>query len=208
MVKTSSIVGFSTKGFDMFILYGDKGENGMDRRIQKSRQAIMDAFMRLMSEKDFESMTINQIAEEANVNRGTVYLHFADKYDLRDQCVEAQLNQLQLSCMPEEGLVLLTSKTALLRTFEYLEQHASFYSIMLTSKGSAVFRNQLETMFRQSLSMVSISLDRELNRDITVQFLISAGVGLLEWWITRSMPYPPSVMVEQYWKLLNKTATV
>lgn len=105
-------------------------------------------------------MTINQIAEEANVNRGTVYLHFADKYDLRDQCVEAQLNQLQLSCMPEEGLGLLTSKTALLRTFEYLEQHASFYSIMLTSKGSAVFRNQLETMFRQSLSMVSISLDR------------------------------------------------
>lgn len=86
----------------------------------------MNAFMRLMSEKDFESMTINQIAEEANVN-----------------------NQLLRNCMSEEGLVHITSKTALLRTFEYLEQHASFYSIMLTSKGSAVFRNQMEAMFRQ-----------------------------------------------------------
>ncbi|WP_068498277.1 TetR/AcrR family transcriptional regulator [Paenibacillus kribbensis] len=176
----------------------------MDRRIQKSRQAIMNAFMKLMLEKDLESITINQIAEEANVNRGTVYLHFADKYDLRDQCVEDQLNQLQRSCMPEEGLVLLTSKTALLRTFEYLEQNADFYSTMLTNNGSAVFRNQLETMFQQSLSMKSITLDRELNRDITVQFLISAGVGLLEWWITRSMPYPASVMVEQFWNLLNR----
>ncbi|EHS59142.1 TetR/AcrR family transcriptional regulator [Paenibacillus sp. Aloe-11] len=178
----------------------------MDRRIQKSRQAIMNAFMTLMLEKDFESITINQIAEEANVNRGTVYLHFADKYDLRDQCMEAQINQLLRSCMSEEGLVHLTSKTALQRTFEYLEQHASFYSKMLTSKGSAVFRTQMETMLRQSLSehLDSINLDRELNRDITVQFLISAGVGLLEWWITRSMPYPVSVMVEQFWNLLNR----
>lgn len=54
----------------------------------------MNAFMRLMSEKDFESMTINQIAEEANVN-----------------------NQLLRNCMSEEGLVHITSKTALLRTF-------------------------------------------------------------------------------------------
>ncbi|MFM9280965.1 TetR/AcrR family transcriptional regulator [Paenibacillus jiagnxiensis] len=177
----------------------------MDRRIQKSRQAIMDAFMKLMSEKDFESITINQIAEEANVNRGTVYLHFTDKYDLRDQCMEVQLNQLMQSCMPEERKVF-TSKAALLRTFEYLEQHASFYNVMLTSKGNMVFRNRMETVLQQSLNehLDSIGFDRELNREITVQFLVSAGSGLLEWWITRSIPYPASVMVEQFWKLLER----
>ncbi|MFB5762051.1 TetR/AcrR family transcriptional regulator [Paenibacillus medicaginis] len=177
----------------------------MDRRIQKSRQAIMDAFMKLMSEKDFESITINQIAEEANVNRGTVYLHFTDKYDLRDQCMEAHLNQLLRSCMPEEDRVF-TSKTALLRTFEHLEQHASFYNVMLTSKGSVVFRHRMETMLQQSLNehLDSIGFDPELNREITVQFLISAGAGLLEWWITRSIPYPAAVMVEQFWRLLER----
>ncbi|MNC70773.1 hypothetical protein D3C75_1216190 [compost metagenome] len=77
---------------------------------------------------------------------------------------------------------------------------------MLTSKGSTVFRNQVETMFRQRLSehLDSINLDGELNRDITVQFLISAAVGVLEWWIIRAMPYPTSVMVEQIWNLLNQ----
>lgn len=177
----------------------------MDRRIQKSRLAIMDAFMRLMSEKDFESITINQIAEEANVNRGTVYLHFTDKYDLRDQCMEVQFNQLLRSCMPEEGMVF-TSRTALLRTFEHLEQNASFYYVMLTSKGNTVFRDRMETVIQQSLSdhLDSIGLDKELNKDITMQFLISAGVGLLEWWITRSMPFPTSVMVEQFWQLLER----
>ncbi|QOS79496.1 TetR/AcrR family transcriptional regulator [Paenibacillus sp. JNUCC31] len=177
----------------------------MAKRIQKSRQAINDAFMRLMSEKEFESITINQIAAEANVNRGTVYLHFDDKYDLREQCMTDEINQLLRHCMSGDDLVHLPSKTALLHTFEYLEQHASFYSIMLKSKGSMVFRNQMETMFRKSLieHLDSINLDQDWNRDITVQFLISASVGVLEWWIIRSMPYPPSVMVEQFWNLLN-----
>lgn len=177
----------------------------MAKRIQKSRQAINDAFIRLMSEKEFESITINEIAAEANVNRGTVYLHFDDKYDLREQCIAAEINQLLRHCMSGSDLVHLPSKTALLHTFEYLEQHASFYSLMLKSKGSRVFRNQMETMFRKSLieHLDSINLDQDRNRDITVQFLISASVGLLEWWIIRSMPYPPSVMVEQFWNLLN-----
>ncbi|MNW26874.1 HTH-type transcriptional regulator AcrR [compost metagenome] len=178
----------------------------MDRRIQKSRQAIIDAFMRLMSEKEFESITINQIAERANVNRGTVYLHFDDKYDLREQCMQSQINQLLQHCMSEKNLNHLPSKTTLLRTFEYLEQQASFYSIMLKSKGGTVFRNQMETMFKKSLHqhLDSINPDQEMNREITVQFLISATVGVLDWWIIRSMPYPAPVMVEQFWSLLNR----
>lgn len=82
----------------------------MDRRIQKTRQAIIDAFMRLMSEKEFERITINQIAKEANVNRGTVYLHFADKYDLRDQCMEAQIKELLRNCMSEDNFFHLLPK--------------------------------------------------------------------------------------------------
>lgn len=132
-----------------------------------------------------------------------MYLHFDDKYDLREQCIAAEINQLLRHCMSGGDLVHLPSKTALLHTFEYLEQHASFYSIMLKSKGGMVFRNQMETMFRKSLMehLNSINLDQDRNRDIIVQFLISASVGVLEWWIIRSMPYPPSVMVEQFWNV-------
>ncbi|MBS5913907.1 MAG: helix-turn-helix transcriptional regulator, partial [Paenibacillus macerans] len=54
----------------------------MDRRIAKTRQAIMEAFVMLMGEKSFEKITIQEIADRANVNRGSVYLHFTDKYAL------------------------------------------------------------------------------------------------------------------------------
>lgn len=54
----------------------------MDRRIQKTRQSIMNTFIDLLAEKGFEKITINDIAERANINRGTVYLNYVDKFDL------------------------------------------------------------------------------------------------------------------------------
>lgn len=59
-----------------------------DRRIQKTKKAITEALFTLLEKKDFNQLTINEIAEEANVNRGTVYFHYEDKYDLLNQCME------------------------------------------------------------------------------------------------------------------------
>jgi len=79
----------------------------MDRRIEKSRQAIMDAFTKLMLEKDFEKITINEIAELANVNRGTVYSHYVDRFDLLNQCIENHINKLFETCQAREEILLI-----------------------------------------------------------------------------------------------------
>ncbi|WP_157276529.1 TetR-like C-terminal domain-containing protein [Paenibacillus sp. Soil766] len=39
--------------------------------------------------------------------------------------------------------------------------------------------------------------DRGLSEDIMVQFFAPAYVGIVEWWFTNGMPYPPHVMKEQ-----------
>lgn len=56
----------------------------VDRRITKSQEAIKKALIELMSEKSFDDITIQDIADRANVNRGTIYLHYLDKFDLLD----------------------------------------------------------------------------------------------------------------------------
>ncbi|MBN7773586.1 TetR/AcrR family transcriptional regulator [Clostridium aminobutyricum] len=178
----------------------------MDRRIKKSKEAIIDAFVSLMTEKNFDQITINEIADRANVNRGTVYLHYVDKYDLLDQCIETHLNQLFISCLPDINSTDFTSESSLLRTFEYLEQHSLFYSTMLTNKGVPAFRNRLLTMAVESLDsqIVVKDIHNGLNKEILIQFLASAAVGLLEWWITHSMPYPAMEMVKQFSLLLEQ----
>lgn len=56
----------------------------LDPRVRRTRKLLKSAFIELMMEKGFEAMTVQDIAERAEINRATFYAHFADKYDLHD----------------------------------------------------------------------------------------------------------------------------
>ena len=58
----------------------------------------MNTFIDLLAEKGFEKITVNDIAERADINRGTVYLHYVDKFDLLDKCVETYVELLLNHC--------------------------------------------------------------------------------------------------------------
>ena len=51
-----------------------------DRRIRKTKSAIKSSFIELLNEKELEKITIQDIANRADINRGTFYLHYEDKY--------------------------------------------------------------------------------------------------------------------------------
>ena len=56
---------------------------GTNRMVEKSRKAIKDALLELMYEKDFGSITVNELLKRANISRGTFYAHFKNLEDVR-----------------------------------------------------------------------------------------------------------------------------
>ncbi|MBR2566344.1 MAG: TetR/AcrR family transcriptional regulator [Paenibacillus sp.] len=177
----------------------------MDRRIVRTRHMIMQGFISLLEEQEFEKITIQGIADRANVNRGTIYLHFTDKYDLLEQSVETYLVQLIESCIPEEGLSAELSPELLIQAFAYLKEHAAIYRVLITSKGTPTFRYRMTQMIKGNITIVvnQMKLDNEIHRDVLVEFLSISITGLIEWWIAESMPYTPEEMVEQMKKILE-----
>lgn len=69
--------------------------NIKDLRVIKTRASINNAFMTLFFEKDFDSISIKEITEYAQVGRKTFYLHYIDKYDLLDQIVSEKITELE-----------------------------------------------------------------------------------------------------------------
>ena len=65
-----------------------------DRRVRKTRSAIKSSFIELLNEKELEKITIQDIADRADINRGTFYLHYEDKYLLWGQRVVRRSNSL------------------------------------------------------------------------------------------------------------------
>ncbi|ASA20186.1 TetR/AcrR family transcriptional regulator [Paenibacillus donghaensis] len=178
----------------------------MDRRIRKNQEAIMNALISLLTEKDFAKITINEIAERANVNRGTVYSHYSDKYDLFDKCLESHFEQLIESCQIVDEQEAYPSKASLLRTFETMEKNALFYRALLTNKGVPPFRAHLQEMMKQGIQTQIMEQNRsldDLQKDIKLQFLSSATVGVIEWWLTHKSPYSVKDITDELWTLLE-----
>ncbi|SRR6266700_2035228 len=112
-----------------------------DRRIQRTRQMLQQAFVDVMREKGkaltsireiekcFAATSIQEITMRANVNRGTFYLHFTDKYMLADAVAREQFHQQLANVLPPElhwdrrTLRLLTQAVLNILEKKYRHQH-------------------------------------------------------------------------------------
>src|SRR5438552_12836656 len=56
--------------------------NEADPRVKRTRKLLQDALLELLTEKSFDAITVQDIAERSTINRATFYAHFPDKYQL------------------------------------------------------------------------------------------------------------------------------
>lgn len=56
----------------------------MDLRVEKTKRSIINAFLNIRSRKPLEKITIKELAELAEINKATFYLHYRDIYDLSE----------------------------------------------------------------------------------------------------------------------------
>ena len=66
-----------------------------DRRIRRTKRLLKQGFAELMREKDFQEITVRDITDRMDLNRGTFYLHYADTYDLLQKLESDVLDDVQ-----------------------------------------------------------------------------------------------------------------
>ncbi len=175
----------------------------IDRRIRKSQEAIKKAMIELLAQHHFDQITIQHIADRADVSRRTVYLHYTDKFDLLDKLIEEHMKELHQLCEATDDDADYTDPAVLIVWFEYLEHHALFFSAMLASTGSPFFRNRFLEFFLQQLEKGS---DQGVpdGVQVDIQFLGAAIVGVVEWWFKTERSLAPSFMAERVGVLLER----
>src|ERR1700735_3827868 len=72
---------------------GNTTEN-TDPRVLRSRQMLMESLLRLLTRKEFDDISVQEIADEASLNRATFYLHYADKNALLQAMTAARFRDL------------------------------------------------------------------------------------------------------------------
>ena len=96
-----------------------------DPRILRSRRMLMESLARLLSKKEFEEISVQEIADEATLNRATFYLHYPDKNALLQAMTDVRFRDL----MERRGLSFTNCDGALraiaLGICDYLTENTS-----------------------------------------------------------------------------------
>ena len=173
-----------------------------DRRRRKSQEAIKKALVELITVKKFDQITIQDISDKADVGRRTFYLHYMDKFDLLDQLIDEQMQEMRQLCDSSEKDADYQEMG--LAWFQYFENRALFFSAMLTNKGSSFFRSRLLDFFLHELKKDEVACPDEVD----IQFLGAAIVGIVEWWFEQGKPFPPAIMAQRVGSLLERNLEV
>jgi AcrR family transcriptional regulator len=74
--------------------------NESDPRVKRTRKLLQDALMELLGERSFQSISVQDIAERATLNRATFYTHFEDKYALVDYMIRDMFREALAERLP------------------------------------------------------------------------------------------------------------
>lgn len=101
----------------------DRADTLVDLRVQRTRRLLREAFMYLMSQKDFQSITVRDIAEQAQVHRTTFYDHFVDKYELLEDAIHESFRQALLNnALQDSPFSEVNLERLILTTCDFLVQ--------------------------------------------------------------------------------------
>lgn len=179
----------------------------IDRRIIRSKEALKHAFMQLMSQKRFATISITEIVELANYNRGTFYTHYESKEALLDEIMSELIEDLLRSFRApyEKTDVIRINElpAASITLFDHIYEHASIYTILLKSDVLSLVRDK---MFEALKNIVTEELEHtvsDINQELMTIYSMSALLGLVFYWIENGFVYSPSYMQEQLVKMLQ-----
>lgn len=142
-------------------------EKKTDRRTLKTRKAIYDAFMELVTEKELHKVTVQEISEIADINRATFYKHFLDVYDLYDK--------LEQEILIEWGMLVL--KLQELRTKDffdslvgYIDKNRNVFKMVFSSKAPGELRVKFEKILEGLLLKIESEKTGAKLKDVKLSY--------------------------------------
>jgi len=169
-----------------------------DRRSQRTRRLISEAFLSLMREKHFAQITVQDIIERANVGRSTFYAHYQDKEDLLGTEFAEVLHALQQSVNAKDGDALPT-----VGLFEHMrEVQFIMQAFVLGDNADLLFRKvhlALAAAFEKYLA--ARQPQPSIPIPIVASYLAGAYLSLVRWWLDNNLSYSPERMDEIFAEL-------
>lgn len=166
----------------------------VDRRVTRTRRLLHQALMELIRRKSYESITIQDLLDEADIGRSTFYAHYAGKDELLRRGFEQLRTELEASSIGSDataaGEPALAFSAAM---FAHAHQYKEIYRALVGSGGNRIVLAEIHRVLLEMLQKELDSLpDMGIPRELAGKFVVDAFQSVLTWWLERRADLDPA----------------
>ena len=182
--------------------------DSVDRRVRKTRQQLRACLITLLKEKPVQDITVRELTDMADLNRGTFYLHYKDVFDLLEKTEKALLDEFS-QLMLKHDAVDLKQRPAIIfnEIYSLVFENADLIEILLGENGDLNFVNRLKQLIREKCLQDWMEVFRSGNPavfDAFFFFIVSGCVGLVQYWLGSGLKETPDQMARLTEQIITK----
>lgn len=185
--------------------------NRHERRRLQTRNLLIQAALQLVLEKGYDSISIQDITDRADLGRGTFYIHFKNKEDVFWTAFREIIQELEQAAHKEfDRRMPQVEYYGLLNIFRHAAKNRDLYRVMLGRLGSAILTSRaqdfLAEVFLRDIRSAPEPPDIDFNlpEEIEAQMLTGMITRLLFWWLETPNDYSAEQMASITYKALYR----
>lgn len=160
---------------------------GSNRSVVRTQALLKDGLIELMLQKPIQKISVKELTDHVNLNRGTFYLHYKDIYDLLEQIENELLDEFVEINNSHQVQEIKGKPFPLLKDlFEFLEKNAAFVRLVLKENLEKNFMDKLKTILKERCfhdwETIFPVKNPELY-EIFYAYMLSGCIGIIETWI-------------------------
>ncbi|MCT3045519.1 TetR/AcrR family transcriptional regulator [Leuconostoc mesenteroides] len=182
-----------------------------------TQQRIMDAFVKLVSEKGFNNLTVSNITRTAKLSRGTFYIYYLDKYDVLEKIETYLLTNMEklmqinidmtISWLDDVDNNKLSAELdtyspyrSFIQSFDFLDKNRFTLKTLLSKNGDSQFVYKLRHLIDEQIDSHYKNIFKDGNEvipsDYTHDLLISSLISIIGHWLQKDDPESPAEIAE------------
>ena len=170
-------------------------KNPEDRRARRSRKLLKESLLELMKSKTFSDISVRDVTDAADMNRGTFYLHYSGTAELLQSLEEDLLSELQslVEAHMQESVAVGSAAPVFEPVLDFVIERREICTVLFASSEATGFIQSLQQLVHKNGEpLVKTWFHPQDPRltDYLLNFLAWGFIGLLKEWFAQDMALP------------------
>ena len=181
-------------------------EKKEDRRVRRTKKLLTQALTQLLQEKQINEITVKELTDLADMNRGTFYLYYKDMFDMLEKIEDGMFEALDaIVSLHEHDDVSQQTKPILLDLFDFIEENQEMCRVLLSPHGDMNFLHRLNEVVREKCLKAWPEIRKEKGEadfDYHYSFVVFGCAGIIRAWVNRNCSESAEKMAEMAYGMI------